>query len=246
MGGGPWPEGQRKAPQACRQHLLPDPPPLSWPHPFQALKPQSSRSQNLIREDGRRQGSEDHGLGASDALTRTLHLSPWDIRKWPRGPSCAWSSMAAGVPGWTVPGSPAQARPRSGPPTQLRRPRLGDPAARRLGAGAAGASPRPRREGPPRAERAAGGRWEAGGQGRWEQTPSRPRPLPAPSSRASAGDIAPPGQGAEKTAAGGEEAAAAEAGFGVSLRSGGGGGSGPSAPGEAAARGSGGARRPRR
>lgn len=85
-----------------------------------------------------------------------------------------------------------------------------------------------------------------GGRGRWRETPGRPRPLPAPSPRA-ASYSAPPGQGAEKTATGGEEAAAeaeeaaaAEAGFGVSLRSGGGGC--PSAPGEAATRGSGGVR----
>ena len=119
-------------------------------------------------------------MGASDALTRTLHLSPWDIRRWPLGPSCVWSSMAAGVPGRTVPGSPAQAQLRSGPPTQLRRPRLRDPAARRLGAGAAGASPRPRREGPPGAERAAaaGGRQAGGGGGSRRRAGRGPSPLP--------------------------------------------------------------------
>lgn len=62
------------------------------------------------------------------------------------------------------------------------------------------------------------------GCGRQRELLGRPQPLPDPSQRA-AGDIAPPGQGAEKTATGGEEAAAAEAvaeaGFGVSLRSGG-------------------------
>jgi hypothetical protein len=52
----------------------------------------------------------------------------------------------------------------------------------------------------------------------------------SPSLPGAAGDIAAPGQGAEKTATGGEEAeaeaaeAVAEAGFGVSLRSSSGGG----------------------
>lgn len=126
---------------------------------------------------------------------------------------------------------PAQAQQRSGLPTPFLRPT-------RVGAGGLQWVPR---QGPQQEEQAKACRWEAGGRGwgRWRETPGRPRPLPAPSLRA-AGDSAPPGQGAEKTATGGEEAAA-EAGFGVSLRSGGGGG--PSAPGEAAARGFGGARR---
>lgn len=62
--------------------------------------------------------------------------------------------------------------------------------------------------------------WEAeGGVGQASAPPH--------SSQRAAGDIAPPGQGAEKTATGGEEEAVAaaeavvEAGFGVSLRSGG-------------------------
>lgn len=93
--------------------------------------------------------------------------------------------------------------------------------------------PRPKLEAPPqqashRGSPAGGRKAVGGGEGGGRRRAGR-----GPSPRA-AGDIAPPGQGAEKTATG-EEEAAAEAGFGVSLRSGGGGGGGPSASGEAAA-----------
>lgn len=199
--------------------------------------------QNLVHERTVQEGPG--GGGTCSAFSWTLGPLPCGGRRWPCRPGsvlmCPFASLAGSRGASRDSGANLlQPRPSVGQGSLPHScaPRSWSPHSRAAGGRGLQWVPRP---GPRQEEQAKACRWEAGGRGwgRWRETPGRPRPLPAPSLRA-AGDSAPPGQGAEKTATGGEEAAA-EAGFGVSLRSSGGGG--PSAPGEAAARGSGGARR---
>lgn len=203
---GLWCRGKQSGPA---ENTPPSPSPTALAPPLpgtEALMPESDRGEWENTAQG------DLGLGGTCcALSWALRPLPYGSRRWPWGPRCAWSSMGpfASLAGSRLFGA-TLSQSTSGlgqAPTPSCAPNSGGPHAAGTAAGGA----------------AEARRWEEGrrGRGRWRETPGRLPPLPTACLRA-AGDIAPPGQGAEKTATGGEEAAA-EAGFGVSLRSGGGG-----------------------
>lgn len=106
-------------------------------------------------------------MGAWYALTRTLHLSPWGIRRWPQGAELCLVLDGHRRARADCSRQPAQARPRSGPPTRLRRPRL--QARRPRGEAVGGRGRRGIPHPPPSPPRGAAG----GRAGRWRQVGGR-------------------------------------------------------------------------